>query len=202
MGIWDKSESTVQPHIYLRVVPDSLGVRTKTSLCDVLVACIRVLHYFGQEITDPVHICVSYGCLKIHARPPYGPLKMLFGLGNCRTINRFGLHTALSGCQTGLDQSCRAVLGQTKIVNTPTGYTYRAKLNNVWFYPYRHPYGPCTASQDCRRDFYGHKITGNPFLKLVHAELLANGHGTNKNQKWDPLRAMKIFIRRKVGHTT
>ena len=25
---------------------------------------------------------------------------------------------------------------------------------------------------------------------------------TNKNQKWDPLRAMKTFIRRKVGHTT
>ena len=24
----------------------------------------------------------------------------------------------------------------------------------------------------------------------------------NKNQKWDPLRAMKTFIRRKVGHTT
>ena len=23
-----------------------------------------------------------------------------------------------------------------------------------------------------------------------------------KNQKWDPLRAMKTFIRRKVGHTT
>ena len=25
---------------------------------------------------------------------------------------------------------------------------------------------------------------------------------SNKNQKWDPLRAMKTFIRRKVGHTT
>ena len=25
---------------------------------------------------------------------------------------------------------------------------------------------------------------------------------TNENQKWDPLRAMKTFIRRKVGHTT
>ena len=24
----------------------------------------------------------------------------------------------------------------------------------------------------------------------------------NKNQKWDTLRAMKTFIRRKVGHTT
>ena len=24
----------------------------------------------------------------------------------------------------------------------------------------------------------------------------------NKNQKWDPLSAMKTFIRRKVGHTT
>ena len=24
----------------------------------------------------------------------------------------------------------------------------------------------------------------------------------NKNQKWDPLRAMKTFIRKKVGHTT
>ena len=24
----------------------------------------------------------------------------------------------------------------------------------------------------------------------------------NKNQKWDPLRAAKTFIRRKVGHTT
>ena len=24
----------------------------------------------------------------------------------------------------------------------------------------------------------------------------------NKNQKWDPLRAMKTFIKRKVGHTT
>ena len=24
----------------------------------------------------------------------------------------------------------------------------------------------------------------------------------NKNQKWDPLRAMKTFIRRKIGHTT
>ena len=26
--------------------------------------------------------------------------------------------------------------------------------------------------------------------------------GENKNQKWDPLRAMKTFIRRKMGHTT
>ena len=25
---------------------------------------------------------------------------------------------------------------------------------------------------------------------------------SNENQKWDPLRAMKTFIRRKVGHTT
>ena len=25
---------------------------------------------------------------------------------------------------------------------------------------------------------------------------------SDKNQKWDPLRAMKTFIRRKVGHTT
>ena len=24
----------------------------------------------------------------------------------------------------------------------------------------------------------------------------------NKNQKWDPLRAMKTFIRKKMGHTT
>ena len=24
----------------------------------------------------------------------------------------------------------------------------------------------------------------------------------NKNQKWDPLRVMKTFIRKKMGHTT
>ena len=35
----------------------------------------------------------------------------------------------------------------------------------------------------------------------------SNGHTgmgstSNKNEKWDPLRAMKTFIRRKVGHTT
>ena len=29
-----------------------------------------------------------------------------------------------------------------------------------------------------------------------------NGEQLNINQKWDPLRAMKTFIRRKVGHTT
>ena len=43
----------------------------------------------------------------------------------------------------------------------------------------------------------------------VRGDVLRPPHGTtpaavksNKNQKWDPLRAMKTFIRRKVGHTT
>ena len=43
----------------------------------------------------------------------------------------------------------------------------------------------------------------------VRGDVLRPAYGTipaavksNKNQKWDPLRAMKTFIRRKVGHTT
>ena len=32
--------------------------------------------------------------------------------------------------------------------------------------------------------------------------LLNKDKNQNKNQKCDPLRAMKTFIRRKVGHTT
>ena len=43
----------------------------------------------------------------------------------------------------------------------------------------------------------------------VRGDVLRPPHGTtpaavksNKNQKCDPLRAMKAFIRRKVGHTT
>ena len=43
----------------------------------------------------------------------------------------------------------------------------------------------------------------------VRGDVLRLPHGTtpaavklNKNQKCDPLRAMKTFIRRKVGHTT
>ena len=43
----------------------------------------------------------------------------------------------------------------------------------------------------------------------VRGDVLRPPHDTiqatmksNKNQKWDPLRAMKTFIRRKVGHTT
>ena len=43
----------------------------------------------------------------------------------------------------------------------------------------------------------------------VRGDVLRPPHGTtlaavksNKNQKRDPLRAMKTFIRRKVGHTT
>ena len=42
----------------------------------------------------------------------------------------------------------------------------------------------------------------------VRGDVLRPPHGTtsaavksNKNQKCDPLRAMKTFIRRKVGHT-
>ena len=37
---------------------------------------------------------------------------------------------------------------------------------------------------------------GIQFLRLVKI------NKNNKNQKWDPLRAMKTFIRRKMGHTT
>ena len=81
----------------------------KASLCDVLVACIRVLHYFAQGITDPVHIYVSYRLLKIHVRSPYGPMQMLFGLGNCRTIRRSGCVLPCSDAERG-NQSCRAVL--------------------------------------------------------------------------------------------
>ena len=43
----------------------------------------------------------------------------------------------------------------------------------------------------------------------VRGDVLRPPHGTtpaavksNENQKRDPLRAMKTFIRRKVGHTT
>ena len=43
----------------------------------------------------------------------------------------------------------------------------------------------------------------------VRGDFLRSPHGTtpvavksNKNEKWDPLRAMKTFIRKKVGHTT
>ena len=43
----------------------------------------------------------------------------------------------------------------------------------------------------------------------VRGDVLRPPHGTtpaavksNKNPKWDPLRAMKTFLRRKVGHTT
>ena len=42
----------------------------------------------------------------------------------------------------------------------------------------------------------------------VRGDVLRPPHGTtpaavksNKNQKWDPLRAVKTFKRRKVGHT-
>ena len=38
--------------------------------------------------------------------------------------------------------------------------------------------------------------------RSVVPEGLKAFHSTNKNQKWDPLRAMKISIGRKVGHTT
>ena len=43
----------------------------------------------------------------------------------------------------------------------------------------------------------------------VRGDVLRPPHGTtpaavksNESQKYDPLRAMKTFIRRKVGHTT
>ena len=43
---------------------------------------------------------------------------------------------------------------------------------------------------------FGPIMHGIPVLVVKDTEY------NNKNQKWDPLRAMKTFIRRKVGHTT
>ena len=39
-------------------------------------------------------------------------------------------------------------------------------------------------------------------LSGLYLEMSISCLSTDKNQKCDPLRAMKIFIRRKVGHTT
>ena len=59
-----------------------------------------------------------------------GPCRCYSGLGTAYDQS-FELRTALSGCRTGLDQSCRAVLSLKRNVNTPTDYIYRAKLDNV-----------------------------------------------------------------------
>ena len=40
-----------------------------------------------------------------------------------------------------------------------------------------------------------------PQLPKIKSLLPGYPSSPNKNQKWDPLRAMKTFIRRKVGHT-
>ena len=45
---------------------------------------------------------------------------------------------------------------------------------------------------DVQGDFYG-RHTAQHQLQSVKA---------NKNKKWVPLRAMKTFVRKKMGHTT
>ena len=54
----------------------------------------------------------------------------------------------------------------------------------------------------------GPKININCTMGDVPGDVLRLPHCTtpaavkaNKNQKWDPLRAMKTFIRKKLGHT-
>ena len=64
-------------------------------------------------------------------------------------------------------------------------------------------------SQNSIADLKGPKQNINCTMVDVRGDVLRPPHGTtpaavksNKNKKRDPLRAMKTFTRRKVGHTT
>ena len=64
-------------------------------------------------------------------------------------------------------------------------------------------------SQNIIADLSGPEWNINYSMVDVRGDVLRPPHGTtlalvksNKNRKWDPLRAVKTFIRRKVGYTT
>ena len=76
-------------------------------------------------------------------------------------------------------------------------------FNTVRFYcnsgNHRHVFPEESANQIHLNYFYSYfcnaKRNKNSHIRLVQGD-------TNKTQKWVPLRAMKTFIRKKIGHTT
>ena len=76
-----------------------------------------------------------------------------------------------------------------------------AKLLTVTGLTTKHPVcrvrSSCCIWLFCNEWFFFSLIDENkPFRPTIFLTFY-----TNKNQKWDPLRAIKTFIRRKVGHT-
>ena len=98
--------------------------------------------------------------------------------------NPYGLHTAPQDClrlfygfrivvcrhmrawKYPFDQSCGAVRSPVRPVSASTSYIPTRPT----------PYGLHTAPQNCLRLFYGHKIVGSQFPKVMHTQLSATGY--------------------------
>ena len=127
-----------------RVYADPWEVRSKSPSYNVVVTCLRTLYGFIV-----CYLATWSQNLKGCVRAPYEPLWIAGAW-----VYTYG-------------QSCMAVRAP---VSASTGYICQSNLMcHLTCTGTRTGIG--RATQDCLRDFYGHKIIASPCLKVMHAQL-------------------------------